>query len=107
MKKKFLVLFLAVFMTVSVFAKGFTRLPTSGREIIVMQGNAVVWHAKNWSLEIDSVKYTDMNLWGSGGDDYFKIYTFRGTPTGEGNAPSKDWTEFSVIDCENLTWIFK
>lgn len=103
MKKKFLVLVLAAFMSVSMFAKGLTNLPSSGREIFVMKGNVVVWHATDWSVEIDSVKYVDLKLWGSGGDDYFKVYTF----TGNQKDGIIGWNSFSVVDCEDLTWIWK
>lgn len=110
MRKTFLTLVLGIFVTVSAFAKGFTNLPASGKEIVLMQGGNVIWHAANWTLEIDSLKYMDMHFFGSGGDDYFKVYTFKGIPIGEGSEDSSSttsWPELSVIDCENLTWIFR
>ena len=111
MKKKFLIIAVCLFMTVtSVFAKGFTNLPSSGKELVLMQGGKVIWHAANWSLEIDSVKYTDMRFFQNGGDDYFKIYTFTGTPVGPGKddkSSTTSWSTISIIDCENLTWMFR
>lgn len=103
MKKKFLVLVLSIFMSVSMFAKGFTSLPSSGKEIYVMKGNTVLWHATDWKVEIDSVKYTDMRFFQGGGDDYFKIYTF----TGNQKDGIVGWSSFSVVDCEDLTWVWK
>lgn len=110
MRKKILILFLCTLVHLSIFAKGLTNLPASGKEIVLMQGGNVIWHATDWTLEIDSLKYMDMRFFGSGGDDYFKVYTFRGTPMGteSKNAGSTtSWPELSVIDCENLTWIFR
>lgn len=107
MKKKVIAIIVALFVATQVFAVGFTNVPTSGKEIVIMKGGTVVWHATDWKLSIDTCKYTDMKLFQSGGDDYFKIYTFTGTPVKNIEGGTKSWSSFSVIDCEDLTWFFK
>lgn len=105
MKKRFLAIIAAVFMATSVFGLGLSNVPSSGKEIVIMKGSTVIWHAKNWSMEINTARYT--KLVGAGGDDYFKIYKFSGTPiTSDTTAPTASWTTFSVVDCEDLTWIW-
>lgn len=105
MKKKFIAIVMALFMVSSVFGFGFSNVPDSGKEIVIMKGGTVVWHATNWRMEISTSKYT--KVMGYGGDDYFKIYTFTGTPVADTNSLMAKWTEYSVVDCDDLTWFFR
>lgn len=102
MKKKLFIFVLLCALMSQVFAVGISNVPNRGNEIIVMKGSTVIWHAKNWTMDIETARYA--KILGMGGDDYFKIYTFKGTPMSDSTI---QWTEYSVVDCEDLTWIWR
>lgn len=103
MKKKIIALALSIFITVSVFAVGFSTVPSSGKWIVVMKGSEVVWRATNWTMKIETAQYT--KVLGLGGDDVFKYYEFTGTCDKEHSLIKRD--HYKVIDCDDLTWFWE